>query len=85
MDRARKVSPMSYVRTMLPAVLAIHSQGDPVVPYGQSQRLVQALKTEKDDAELITLPGDQHGLDAAGLENLWPQIFKWLKKRKLVD
>jgi hypothetical protein len=38
-------------------------------------RLTKALKEAGDDAELITVPGE--------MSKLWPQIFKWLKKRKI--
>jgi len=74
---------MTYVRRGLPPVLAIHGDADTTVPYEQSVDLIKALKSAGDDAELITVAGGQHGIDAAQLEKLWPQIFKWLKKRKI--
>ena len=83
MALARKLSPLAYIRKALPPVLAIQSQGDAVVPYAQSERLIQALKAQHDDAELITVPGDQHLFDEDELGRLWQQVFKWLKKRKL--
>jgi acetyl esterase/lipase len=83
MDMARRLSPMTYVRRGLPPVLAIHGDADTTVPYEQSVDLIKALKSAGDDAELITVAGAQHGIDAAQLEKLWPQIFKWLKKRKI--
>jgi dipeptidyl aminopeptidase/acylaminoacyl peptidase len=45
--------------------------------------LVKALKNSGDDAELITVPGGKHDFTAAQMEQLWPQIFQWLKKRKI--
>jgi acetyl esterase/lipase len=40
---AKRVSPLTYVRAGLPAILSIHGDADPVVPYDQSTRLHQAL------------------------------------------
>lgn len=83
MELARKLSPIMYVRKGLPPVLAIHGDADNVVPYDQSVRLIKALKAAGDDAELITVPGGKHGFPPEKMNELWPQIFKWLKKRKL--
>jgi len=44
---------------------------------------VKALKNAGDDAELITVPSGQHGFTPAQMDQLWPQIFQWLKKRKI--
>jgi acetyl esterase/lipase len=84
MDLARRLSPMTYVRRGLPPVLAIHGDADTVVPYSQSVSLIAALKGVGTDAELITVPGADHGFQPAEMDKLWPQIFKWLKKRKIV-
>jgi len=83
MDLARRVSPITYVRKGLPPVLAIHGDADPYVPYEQSAHLTKALKSAGSDAELITVQGGQHGFAPDKMNELWPQIFKWLKKRKL--
>jgi acetyl esterase/lipase len=60
----------AYIRRGLPPILSIHGDAD-----DQSVRLTNALKEAGDDAELITVPGE--------MSKLWPQIFKWLKKRKI--
>jgi acetyl esterase/lipase len=83
MELARRLSPITYVRKGLPPVLALHGDADPTVPYEQSVALVKALKNAGDDAVLITVPGGKHGFTPPEMEQLWPQIFKWLKKRKL--
>jgi acetyl esterase/lipase len=83
MDLAKKLSPLTYVRKGLPPVLSIHGDADPVVPYEQSARLTKALKASGDQAELITVPGGEHGFAPEEMEKLWPQIFKWLKKHKI--
>jgi acetyl esterase/lipase len=83
MELARKLSPITYVRKGLPPVLSIHGDADPIVPYDQSVRLTKELKAAGDQAELITVPGGQHGFAPDEMSKLWPQIFKWLKKHKI--
>ena len=83
MELARDLSPQTYVRKGLPAILAIHGDRDPAVPYDQSMKLIQALKSAGDDATLLSVPGGQHGFTPEQMSQLWPQVFKWLKKHKL--
>jgi acetyl esterase/lipase len=83
MELAKKLSPITYVRKGLPPVLSIHGDADPVVPYEQSVRLTKELKAAGDQAELITVPGGEHGFPPKEMSQLWPQIFKWLKKHKI--
>jgi acetyl esterase/lipase len=71
------------VRRGLPPILTIHGDADPVVPYSQSVQLTKTLKESGDDAELITVAGGKDGFDAAEMNRIWPQIFKWLKKRRI--
>lgn len=85
MDLARRLSPITYVRKGLPPVLAIHGDADKVVPYEQSVNLIKALKAAGDDADLITVPGGQHGFPPGEIAKLWPEIFKWLKKHKITS
>lgn len=84
LELARSLSPITYVRKGLPPVLILHGDADPTVPYQQSVALVKALKSASDDAELITVPGAWHGFTPVEMEQLWPRIFEWLKKRKLI-
>ena len=83
LELARRLSPITYVRKGLPPILAIHGDADPVVPYEQSARLIKALKMDRVDAELITVSGGKHALADDEMDKVWPQIFKWLKKRKI--
>ena len=83
MELAKKLSPITYVRKGLPPMLSIHGDADPVVPYDQSVRLTKELKAAGNQAELITVPGGQHGFPPEEMSQLWPQIFKWLKKHKI--
>ncbi len=83
MELARSLSPITYVRKGLPPILVLHGDADPTVPYEQSAALVKALKGAGDDAELITVPDGRHGFTPAEMEQLWPRIFRWLKKHKI--
>lgn len=68
-----------------PPILVLHGDADSFVPYAQSVELVKALKNAGDDAQLITVPGGKHGFTPAEMEQGWPQIFQWLKKRKVAS
>ena len=43
LDVARRVSPLTYVRSGLPPILTIHGDADPTVPYQHAVRLGQEL------------------------------------------
>jgi acetyl esterase/lipase len=58
---AIRMSPLTYVRRNLPPTFIVHGDTDPVVPYTQSTRLRDALKSNGVPVELITVPGGQHG------------------------
>jgi acetyl esterase/lipase len=58
---AKRVSPMTYVRSGLPPVLSIHGDQDSVVPYEQSVRLHQALTAAGVPNQLITIKNGAHG------------------------
>lgn len=58
---ARRVSPLTYVRSGLPPVLTIHGDADPVVPYTHALRLKEALDKAGVANELVTVPGGKHG------------------------
>jgi acetyl esterase/lipase len=58
---AKRVSPLTYVRTGVPPVISIQGDADPVVPYSHSVRLQQALEKVGVDHELVTIPGGKHG------------------------
>jgi len=70
------LSPITYARRGLLPILTVH--GD-----DQGASMTKALKDAGADAELIIVPGGQHELQPGEMTRLWPQIFKWLKKRKV--
>jgi len=60
---ARWVSPITYVTDGMPplAVLTVHGDADPVVPYEQAVRLHQALEHVGAPNRLLTVRGGRHG------------------------
>jgi dipeptidyl aminopeptidase/acylaminoacyl peptidase len=58
---ARRVSPLTYVRTGLPPILTIHGDADRVVPYQHAVRLHEALSKVDVPNRLVTIPGGGHG------------------------
>ena len=80
LELARRVSPLTYVRRDVPAILTIHGDADETVPYAHGVRLTKALKDAGAAAEMISVPGGKHGFPAAKLDELYPQIFAFLAK-----
>lgn len=81
MELARRVSPITYVRRDLPAILTIHGDADDTVPYEHGVRLTKALTSAGAVAELITVPGGGHGFPTATMDELYQQIFAFLAKQ----
>ncbi len=61
LDIAKRVSPLTYVRSGLPPILTIHGDADPTVPYQHALRLQAALENAGVSHELVTIPGGKHG------------------------
>jgi len=80
-ELARRVSPMTYVRRDVPPILTIHGDADPTVPYEQGVRLTKALRDAGADAQLISVPQGKHGFPKDKMQELYPQIFEFLKAR----
>ncbi len=58
---ARRVSPLTYVRSGLPGIISIHGDADPTVPYSHATQLHEALDKAKVNNELVTIKGGKHG------------------------
>lgn len=58
---AKRVSPLTYVRSGLPPILMIQGDADPTVPYSHSVRLHEALDRAGDPNRLFTISGGKHG------------------------
>jgi acetyl esterase/lipase len=61
MEIARRVSPMTYVRSGLPPILTVHGDADMTVPYQQAVRLHEALAKVNVPNQLLTIPSGSHG------------------------
>ncbi len=60
-DLARKVSPITYVRSGIPPIITLHGDRDDIVPYKQAVRLHAALDKAGVPNRLITVNGAGHG------------------------
>jgi acetyl esterase/lipase len=84
-ELARRVSPMTYVRKDVPAILTIHGDEDPTVPYEHGTELTRALRNADADAELISVHNGKHGgFGEEGMARIYKDVFKFLKKRKII-
>lgn len=83
---AKRVSPLTYVRSGLPPILSIHGDMDPVVPYEQSVRLHQALSAAGVPNELVTIKGGGHGeFNDAQLEDAYQKLQAFLRVHGLLQ
>jgi acetyl esterase/lipase len=60
-DIARRVSPLTYVRSGIPPILTVHGDADTTVPYQHAVRLHEALNKAGVTNQLVTVPGGKHG------------------------
>ncbi len=81
LELAARVSPMNYVRKDLPAILTLHGDSDQTVPYDHGVRLTRALVDAGAKAEMISVPQGRHGFPKEKLDQLYPQIFEFLKRQ----
>jgi acetyl esterase/lipase len=61
MEVARRISPLTYVRSGLPPTITIHGEADRSVPYEQSVRLHDALDRVGVPHRLVGVPDAPHG------------------------
>jgi acetyl esterase/lipase len=85
MDLARRLSPLTYVRTGLPPIITIQGDMDTVVPYGHGVRLHKALDASRVPNEFLTIPGGKHG-GWTREQNLRAQeaVFKFLHEHGIL-
>lgn len=83
---AAQVSPVTYAsRAGLPAVITIHGDADPTVPYDQAPKLFDALKKAGGQTELVTIPGGRHGgFDREQMLRAFSAIEAFLAKNGVV-
>ncbi len=84
LELAHRVSPITYVRKDVPAVLTIHGDADQTVPYEHGVTLTRQLREAGADAEMISMRGGGHGFPQERLDEVFPQIFDFLKRRGIL-
>jgi acetyl esterase/lipase len=79
---ARMLAPV--VNASSPPTISIHGDADPTVPYTQSVRLHEALKSTHVKEQMITIPGGKHGgFTRAENERAFAAIEAFLKSQNL--
>jgi acetyl esterase len=85
-DTYRKLhdaSPYYLVSAGLPPFLLLHGTKDALVPYEQSVRLCEKLKSAGDKCELYTIPDGAHGMGSwdklPGAPQYKAKVVDWLK------
>jgi len=83
--RAAHVSPLTYVAKGAPAVLTLHGDADPVVPYSQATRLHAALDRVGAPNRLVPIRGGRHGnFDGDEVLRSTHIVHEFLLKRGLI-
>ncbi len=84
-DLARKLSPVAYIRKKnMPAILTIHGNADETVPYDHAIQLTKGLRDVHADAEMIAVANGEHGFPMEKMNQLYPQIFEFLRRRGIL-
>lgn len=60
-ELARRLSPLTWVRTGVPPVLTLHGDADATIPISHATRLHEALTQAGVANQLVTIPGGAHG------------------------
>jgi acetyl esterase/lipase len=88
MNLAKRLSPLTYVRSGLPPIITIHGTNDSLVPYQEAVRLHEALDRVGAPNELVTIPGGVHGSQFWSREDNWKAqtaIFAFLQKYGIIS
>lgn len=83
-EMARRISPINHVHSDAPAILSIHGDGDPTVPYTQSAELTNALRVAGADAEMIPVQQGGHGnFTEERTRQIREAVFEFLERRDI--
>ena len=81
---AKRVSPLTYLRTGLPPIITIHGDADPTVPYAHAVQLHDGLNKAKVSNELVTVKGGKHGgFGVRPTQDAYASILEFLSKLNL--
>jgi acetyl esterase/lipase len=85
-ELARQLSPLTYIRPGLPAVITIHGDDDELVPYAQAVRLHEALGKAGSAHRLVTIKGGGHGgFSRQEMIDSFAAIREFLRKNGVVQ
>lgn len=77
----RRASPIRYVKSGFPPTLLIHGTADLIVPFNQSVRMRNALKSCGVEVRLVALRGKHHfGPEQEFFDAFYPYVISWLRE-----
>jgi acetyl esterase/lipase len=79
-DKAAKANPINFVTKDDAPILILHGDADPLVPLGQSEIFLDALKKAGVPAELIVIKGGGHGGPGFASAENQEKIAKFFEK-----
>jgi acetyl esterase/lipase len=80
LGRLAQLSPIEHVRPDMPPFLLIHGTADPLVPFQQSTKMCERMKTVGASCELYPVPNAGHGI------RWWESaVYSAPYKKRLVD
>ena len=77
---ARRLSPIHYDVSEAPALCAVHSVSDDVVPFSHSERLVAKFVKAGRPAKLIRLTHRGHAAPAKDYPRIFDEVFRFLDR-----
>lgn len=90
LDRLAKLSPIEHVYEGMPPFLLIHGAADQLVPFEQSSRMCERVKSVGAQCEVFAVPGAGHGIrwwepSPAMAGPYKRRLVEWLKARFAED
>ena len=82
--RLSQLSPIENIRAGMPPFLFIHGTADPLVPYDQSTRMCDRMKSAGAACEVLPVAGAGHGIrwwEPAAVTAYQSRMIAWLKAR----
>src|SRR5262249_50544251 len=79
-EKAAKANPITFGTKDDPPVLMLHGDADPLVPLGQSELLLDALKKAGVEVELVVVKGGGHGGAGFATAENQEKIAKFFEK-----
>lgn len=80
LNHLRSLSPVQYVKPGAPPFLLMHGTADHVVPFSQSEALLELLTAAGADAELLAIADGGHGMRRWG-DNWQLEMTRWLRRK----